>query len=79
MSGCGSVTAWTRWGRSGLQAAATRWTVTTAPVQTDGCCAPIRAAKLPVCGAPGPVGQPVVFPVGGARGPDTGEDLLTVR
>lgn len=41
----------------------------------DSFCAPIRAAKLPVCGVHGPVGHPVVFPVGGAREPDTGEEV----
>lgn len=76
MSTCGSVTVWTPWGRCGLQVAATRWAATTAPVQVDSCSAPIRAAKLPVCGVPGPGGPPVVSPVGGAREPDTGEEVF---
>lgn len=41
----------------------------------DNFVAPIRAAKLPVSGAHGPVGRPAVFPVGGAREPDTGEEV----
>lgn len=38
--------------------------------------APIRAAKLPVCGAPGLIGHPAVFLVGEAREPDTGEEVI---
>lgn len=41
----------------------------------DSFVAPIRAAKLPVSGAHGPVGRPAVFPVGGAIEPDTGEEV----
>ena len=72
---CGSVTVWTPWGRFGLQVATTRQPATTARVPTGSFCAPIRAARLPASGAHGPIGRPAVFPVGGAREPDTGEEV----
>ena len=71
---CGSVTVWTYWDRFGWPAAGTRWTVTTAAALMDSLCAPITAARLLVFGAPGLVGHHAVFPVGGAREPDTGEE-----
>lgn len=74
MCSCGSATVWTHWGRFGWPAARIRWTATTAPALTDSCSAATTAARLPVCGAPGPAGLPAVFPVDRAREPDTGED-----
>ncbi|KAF7642025.1 hypothetical protein LDENG_00266040, partial [Lucifuga dentata] len=76
---CGSVTAWTCWGRFGRRAASIRWTVTTAPVLTDSCCAPITAARPPAVGAPGPAGRHAALPVGGAKEPNTGLWSLRVK
>lgn len=74
MCSCGSATAWTRWVRCGLLVAGTMRTATTAAAPTGSSSAPITAARAPVCGAPGPVGRPAAYLVGGAREPDTGEE-----
>ncbi len=71
---CGSVTVWTHWDRFGQPAAGIRWTVTTAAALMDSSSAPITAARPPAFGAPGPVGRRAAFPVGRAKGPDTGEE-----
>lgn len=73
------MTVWTRWGRCGQPAAGIKWTATTAAVLMDSFSAPITAARLPVFGAPGLVGQRAVFPVGGAKEPDTGEERTLVE
>lgn len=73
----GSVTAWTHWDMCGRPAVHIKQTVTTAAAPTDSSCAPIRAARPPASGAPGPAGRCAASPVGRAREPDTGEDKIT--
>lgn len=71
----GSVTAWTWWDTSGQPAAGITWTVTTAAALTDSSSAPITAVRPHAVGVPGPAGHHVVFPVGRAREPDTGNEM----